>query len=330
MAFYLTLESAADFWRLVYNPHRVPDATRAISPKADASGNSSRLRELLPSWADDDFAQMEGGKYHLIVNDRISRHHSSHACFHLWKGPFPQGSFYRVNDEVFVASPEFAFLHMASVCSLSQLVAYGCEICGRYAFDPREERGFRMRDAPLTSARKIKRFLESAENVRGKAKALQAVELVIEGNESPMETLTALLLCLPCRYGGYGLPKLTANVTVPLTREAYAILHQRECRIDLLWEKAKLAVEFLGKHDHDEESAFERDRKRTNALAEMGYEVIELTNEQVRDWEAFELIARRIARLTGKRVAPQHRGLSPARQQLRNTLFAWNAAYGRP
>lgn len=219
---------------------------------------------------------------------------------------------------------------MASFCSLGELVAYGCEICGRYAFDTREERGFRTRDTPLSSGRRIKGFLDSFENVRGKAKALRALEYVIEGAESPMETLTAALLHLPYRYGGYGLQKPTANEIVILSSEAHSILRQRSCRIDLQWKRARVAVEFLGKHDHDEESAFERDRMRTNALVEMGYEVIELTSGQVRDWETFELIARRIARRTGKRIPAQYRGLIPMRRQLRDALFSWNAAYGRP
>ena len=330
MAYYITLSSAADFWRRVYTSKKAPDKAKAETPKAVASGCSSKLRERLPNWVDDDFLQMEEGKLHLLVFCKDSRHRSSSVSPHLWKGPLPPESFYRLNDDTFVASPEFTFLHMASICNLSQLVAYGCEICGRYAFDPHEKRGFRMRASPLTSVRSIKQFLEMTESVRGKAKALRALEFVVEQTESPMETLTAMLFHLPFKYGGYALQKPTANKVVDLSSKAQAILHQRSCRIDLLWERAKIAVEFLGKYDHDEQSAFERDRKRTNALIEMGFEVVELTGEQVRDREAFEVIALRVARHTGKRVPSQHKGLTAARQHLRKTLFAWNASYGRP
>lgn len=330
MAYYITLSSAADFWRRVYASQKAPDTAKAEAPKDAAFGGVGKSREYLPKWVDDGFLQLEEGKLHLLVFDKSSRHQSSSACPHLWKGPLPPESFYRLNDETFVASPEFTYLQMASVCSLGQLVAYGCEICGRFAFDPDAERGFRTRDEPLTTVRKLKRFLEMTASVRGKAKALRALEYVVEETESPMETLTAMLLHLPYRYGGYGLQKPTANKVVDLSSKARSILHQRSCRIDLQWEHAKIAVEFLGKYDHDGQSAFERDRKRTNALIEMGFEVVELTSGQVRDWEAFEVIAQRIARRTGKRIAPQQRGLTPARQQLRKTLFAWNASCGRP
>ncbi|MBQ9043422.1 MAG: hypothetical protein IJ111_11500 [Eggerthellaceae bacterium] len=330
MAFFLSHISAATFWRTVYSCKRRPLQDESLSPTDNSNCNARDLRNALPSWADCDFEMLQGGPFHVLARTFTGLRKSPRVKSRLWTAPFPGCSFYRLSDDLFIASPEFTFLLMAADCTLGQLIAYGCEICGKYSFDPRCDRGFRTRSVSLTTKKLLERFLESASGLDGTLKARRALHYIFEGAESPMETLVCLLLCAPYRLGGYGLEKPLSNKTIRLSKNARAIARKRNCRIDLLWEGPRLAVEFLGKYDHASELAFEPDRQRANALVEMSYTVIELTWSQVRNWEAFELIALRIARATGKRIANRDKGLTSKRKALRDGLFAWNASYGHP
>jgi len=66
-----------------------------------------------------------------------------------------------------------------------------------------------------------------------------------------------------------------------------------------------------------------------NALKEMGYEVIELTYQQVCDIQAFECIVQRIAKIAGKRIRKEYLGETDARKQLHASVLAWNRSYGK-
>ena len=330
MAFFITHMSAADFWRVVYSPHRAPNMPTAMSDAERGEASLQRLRSITPEWLSWDFTALEGGRLHLLLRDGKARRKSDGVINHVWGGPIPEGSFYRLADDVFVASPEFTFLHLASSLGLGELVAYGNEICGAYAFDPSEERGFRKRSVSLTTAEKLLSFTQAAAGAPGAQRALRALRFIGDGAESPTETTTWTLLRLLFRYGGYNQDGLAMNRDIPLTPAAARIAKRNPCRADLVLDGTNLILEYLGKHDHLGEEAFDADRRRTNALTEMGFEVIELTSDQLHDWKTFELVALRVAKKAGKRIRSQYKGPLPARMSLRKELFSWNAAYGRP
>ena len=61
----------------------------------------------------------------------------------------------------------------------------------------------------------------------------------------------------------------------------------------------------------------------------MGFEVIELTKDQVSDLMAFEFIIQRVAKLIGKRLDKRKLGATPARLAFRREVFSWNRSSGR-
>jgi len=145
-----------------------------------------------------------------------------------------------------------------------------------------------------------------------------------------METLDAMLLCLPYRYGGYSLPQPTMNREVPLTPDAARLSRLSKCYADISWPPYRLDLEYQGHADHLDAKDFEEDRRRINALRIMGFEVIEITSGQVADWRAFEILALHSADALGHRVRKENCGLTDQRKDLRQTLFAWNASFGHP
>ena len=333
MAFFVSHMSAIDFWRMVYATNRMPNSPVLNCNKEFTLTSECSLRHLAtvaPSWLDSSFTKPENGMLHLLVHEQMKRSKSQKTIGHTWSKPLPEGAFYQLSDGVFIASPEFAFMQMASTLSFTQLVALGLELCGKYSFDWREKRGFRPRGVPLSTVVRLRGFLQAATGERGVKQALRALEYVDAGAESPMETITWMLLRLPYRRGGYGIANLIMNVDVPLGPEAAIIAKKNSCRIDLHAIETNLAIEYLGKDDHLCEGSFHSDRRRTNALTKEGYEVIELTIDQVRDFPTFEALAMRIARASGKRIEDKYRSLLPQRDALRKDLFTWNAASGRP
>ena len=144
-----------------------------------------------------------------------------------------------------------------------------------------------------------------------------------------METFDAMALCLPYRLGGYGLRKPHLNYEVPLTERAARIAKQQRCFADICYPKIHLDIEHHGKYDHVSLEDRAHDRARVNALKDMGFEVIELTKDQVNDLIAFEYIIQRIASLTGKRIKTSALGAKDARLAFRREVLSWNRSSGK-
>ena len=144
-----------------------------------------------------------------------------------------------------------------------------------------------------------------------------------------MEVFDEMLLCLPYRLGGYGLRRPHMNYRIALDERAATIASRKTCYGDLCWPDLKFDLEHHGSRYHDGDESFDSDRARVNGLKAMGYEVMELTAEQVHDHRVFEEVAIHISRLQGKRIHKAGLGLTPQRKELRRNLYAWNASFGR-
>lgn len=137
------------------------------------------------------------------------------------KGPFHPRSFMRIEDGLYVSTPEMAFCEMASVLSLERLIALGLELCGTYR--RASTFGLARYDAiPLTSPGALASFIEKSPQFKGVKKARRALPLILAGSASPRESVLAMLLCLPYSLGGYGLPHPTMNAEMPLPKNVAA------------------------------------------------------------------------------------------------------------
>ena len=328
MELFIGGQTSLDFWRLVYPTDRTPKATAYISPHAQFAFREDDAWSLAPKWLDDSFLNAGSGKLHILVFDQRHRRRSRSHTTHLWSSPIPEGSFCDLGHGAYVSSPNFTFLQMATELSLTQLIAYGMELCGRYAFDATADRGMKSRQAALTTHSSLAKYLAGAKACRGYANAVRALPSIVDDSASPMETVDEMLLCLPYRHGGYGLPQLAMNVPVELDQHARQIAGRLRCYADMCYPDIRLDIEHHGAYDHDRPESFNSDRARVNGLKAMGYEVIELTGNQVADLYAFEEIARYVAKRRGKRIERYVLGPTPARLTLRDTLFTWNRNNG--
>ena len=328
MKLVFDIESSVLFWRHRYPLTRMPQPQLCELPE-ECAASKHDIVALMPDWADKEFLAPSNGIFHsLDVGGNCSKRYIGIAV-HAWQGPVPPGSFYELRTGIFIESPAFMFLHAGTLLDLPSLIAFGCELCGYYSFDEREPRGFRKRKQALITRFELVRFIKNAVGCRGRKACLKALEFVIDGSASPMETLDEMLLCLPYRHGGYGLLKPLMNHCVPLTGRAARIAKRGKCYLDMGYPHFSLDVEHHGKYDHSSLEEINRDIERVNGLKEMGYEVIELTAAQVEDLLAFEAIVQRIAKITGKRIIEDALGPLPVRLELRKSLFRWNLSSGR-
>ena len=273
-----------------------------------------------PNWLAPSLIEQSGGSVHGLVFHQGYHKRADGPRWHLWQ-TVPEGAFAPAGEKSFVSSPEFCFLQMASVLSLPELVMLGMELCSGYCLDPSEDEGLGKRNVPLTSREKLAGFLARASGLRGYRQAQKALAFVLNHAASPMETAVVMLLHLPYRYGGYGLPAPTLNLAIPLKGQARKLYGAAECYGDICWEKPPLDLEYLGVEAHVGSAKMIADRSRTLAIAEMGFEVIEITKEQVFDLEAFDIIARRIAKTLGHRLRKENRGITPERKLLASTVL---------
>ncbi len=84
-----------------------------------------------------------------------------------------------------------------------------------------------------------------------------------------------------------GLPAPRTNVKLKL--------EDRSIEVDMLWERQRLAIETDGEETHGTAVAFQRDRRRDQALVAAGYRTARVTWAQVRDEPA--AVVNRIARM---------------------------------
>lgn len=326
------IATSAGFWREWYPANRAPKPPEPVVLSQCAFREEDVMR-LAPAWAARN-ASPGDGSMHLMVFEPGQRRRSQVHVTHVWSGAVPEGSFYRLGESQVVTSPAFMFLAAGATLSLPALVAFGCELCGCYSFDAREERGFRTRSEPLLTPDQLRLFLAGAQGCRGYRRAVSALPHVVAGSASPMETFDALAMSLPYRLGGYGLAKPAMNYEVKLSEKAARIARRATCYADMCYidtsrADLKIDIEHHGKLDHSSDEDRASDRARVNGLKEMGFEVVELTKDQVYDLVAFEYIVERLAKLLGKRIRKDKLGPIPARLAFRKEVLAWNRSSGR-
>lgn len=326
MLLVFDIPSSVAFWRKAYPLDKSPQGPVALPLQACAC-KWADVREIAAQLSYNE-QLMHNGKFYLLGFSENCRRKSLRHTVHTLGDTLPFGSFYELKPGIFVESPEFMFLRAASVLPFAQLIAFGDELCGLYSFAPEEKRGFRKRKAPLCKIAQLQHYIASSKGRRGHSRASAALPFVVERSASPMETFDEMTMCLPYRYGGYGIPQPIMNLPVSLDQKASRISSRSKCYLDMGWEHQHLDVEHHGKLDHSSEEDRMSDRARVNALKVMGFEVIELTHDQVDDLFAYEYIIEYIAGKLGKRIDKAQRGAIDSRIALRNELRSWNASSG--
>ena len=276
------------------------------------------------------------GVLDLMVPKRADRRRSKHVVTHLCTNELPAGSFislghWRGDLDVYVCSPELAFLQAAHDGDVAEAIYAGYAITSDYRLDnlapggvTSRDRG--MRDGRLTTKGLIAAYIEKSPKVRDIAKAKALLAYVNEGSRSPRESGLCMFMSLPARYGGYALGKAELNKkyfirdgysdgrkrklrvlerTPDITLTAKAEVGVNKVKAGLLPELLTALVDYDSDAIHDGSEKIHKDAERRNELQLLnGVAYFTVTTDQASDYDKLVMLCERIRRKLRRRKRP--------------------------
>lgn len=259
---------------------------------------------------------------HLLIANEKARSRCGAARCHVSPRNLPKRALSKLDDETYVAAPQFLIEQMAPSLSLVELICLGFELCGDYRLTNGAGRGFRQREA-LGTPETFQQLLDRGPWARGGKKAQLALRFVCAHSASPMETIAAIPLTLPCAYGGYGLPKPQMNYRINLSKNGRATSGKSYVVADICWPEHKICAEYQSTQFHTGAERINADAHRQTALEERGYSVFEITAQQALSEHGMDGIARAIAKKMGRKFRPQA-SWAHKQQAMRKDLLTWH------
>ena len=241
---------------------------------------------------------------HALVNAASLRGRGEYLASHVYSQTLPVGSVALVGPRAGCCTPALFLAQMASHADLPRLIRIAYEVCGSYSIMAESWQGFRER-VPLATTRQLLAYAIRSKGIPGMQLVIRALKHVNDGSASPMETSLTMLLCLPGKLGGFGLPKPLLNHPLPLSEKLRIMTGRQQYVPDLYWPEGNVAVEYDGADYHSSEEQIADDLRRRNILTSLGITVIVVRKEQLRDWRELEHLARTVASFLGKRVRPR-------------------------
>lgn len=338
--------------------HRIPPQVLGLYP-AISLGNMDRRCCGLGSHAV--VKDLLHAPLHRLAFTRAQSGSRSLFKSHLLTQEPPPGSFRQTEHGFDVTSPEFTLLNLATQVSRNQLLMACYEMCSSFAVFTPCERAQKQLDeaislklippdcgwervvdtkgngtnlwkrAPLLSAADIAAFAKQAAGLRGVKQLRWAAKRMTGQTASPFEVQTSMLISLPRDEGGLGID-ITNNARIPLSEAARSLYDKTCCYADILIESFTdsmgVILECQGRSAHDSEAASLSDAERATALTSMGYDVIQLTYDQIKDKKSFDHIAELIHKKAGLPYTPKTKQECDAEDALRQKLFVdWDELF---
>lgn len=276
---------------------------------------------------------------HYLVTDQKARRKMKGIVTHSCNNPLAASSVMFLDERLCVCSPELTSLQMARTLSLAELACLGTTLCGIYTkglqgLNSTEGRRS-VRQLPkrkqLTTISRLTDFVEQMSGFKGAKKARASLRLVVERSRSPMETLTALLLSAPFRYGGFSLPKPILNLRVDLPSWLHGGAGDQgmnrwgefpfaECDMAFFYDKRCVYVDFHGEWSHAGEANIHHDSLRANVFNQLNMAYYSLTKDQVLSFPLLEKIALQLRSELGLRERTAISNLPRRQRQLHAQL----------
>lgn len=248
---------------------------------------------------------------HVLVASHAQKRKLENAICHVCAQSLPPESLvfadgsrvYGASARIACASPELSFLQAAVTMQFAELLRLGYSICGYYVFNNSNARGFDDR-IPLTTPERLCEYLAKAQGLHGRTAALRAAKLVLPRSASPMETVVVVLLVLPRRFGGNGLPVPELNYRIDIPPRWQDAFENDYVIVDACWPLQKVVFEFNGSEWHTGRENMALDTDRINLLQAMGYTVVPLMYPQVKNEDKFDAAVHTLCKALKIRYRP--------------------------
>jgi len=327
MEILLSHKSALEYWRIHGRAHG--DSKQRLR-RRKAPAETPRLKDVSSLKSLGLSLPLD-----VIVSTPATRRRSKKVRPHLFSGMLEEGCINKIGDGLYVCSPEFCFFQMAGELHYYKLIELGFELCGRYLLlvpgydyaDPEiTKRGFRNLEGSLTSKKRLKAFLERMAGALGQRPLLRAIRYVADGSASPVETILAMFLTLPYKYGGYGLPLPQLNPPNDSAQSGKQGSYHRSSnknrfRSDLTWPGTDILVEYDSEMFHSGSAELTKDSMRRNVLTISGKRTITVTKSHVFSVLEFDTVAKQIAKGLGKRLRDERNKEFPKERIVLRTIL---------
>ena len=332
MTLYLAPTSSLELTRYLRSVNGEAGLEAAVSRKRlmDDAINSVRGIQELDTTAQLWLEHVER-PIHAFVPNRESGTSTKNLVTHVFGQDIPFGCFLNLGHDVRMCSPQFLFMQLSTQYSTVDLVRIGMELCGTYSRwhmppdrmdaayrnDQEDTRSCTFGVPPATQTRHLRLFAERMYGQRGVAGARTALQWALDRSASPMETAVYLMLCLPKRLGGYGLPKPQLNPKILVSNPTGTV----ERYPDLFWLGPNIDVEYNSDAEHSGEWSRYRDSKREVELTVADVRVLPLTRPQVMDADAFDAFAQGLRLMLGIRARKPDAQWKQRRDELQRNLL---------
>lgn len=241
---------------------------------------TSYLGELYPP-----FAQ----PYHIAVFHRDNRRRLQGICCHVVPDCLREVPHYLAASGVLLPPPELALVQQSRARSVIEVIVEATVLCSAYAIGPGNELQER---SPVATPERIAAACCRHHAAFGCNTLRRAEGWIMPNAASPREVALALVLCLPCRLGGYGLPKAMLNVALSLPKRIRDASAAAYYVADLCWPDSRLVIEYDSDEYHLTPQQQHRDAVKRMVLEEMGYRVLTVTKRQLNDPREMDKVAR--------------------------------------
>ena len=262
---------------------------------------------------------------HILVPHAEQRRNVPGVCCHVWDNRLPPGSVARASSGVLVATPEFLYLLAARRSSFLSLVEFGYELCALFTVRNDEGR-YQELERSITTAEKIRAYLETCEGLPGVRKARAAIPWVLDRSRSPRETKFAISMTLPRFRGGQAVRNVSLNTQIPLTALERKAAGKSHYELDLCVPGPNdahpyVGAEYYGKEEHAGELRGLRDIRRESILASKGISIHGVTKEQATNVMELERLAKVLTVSQGERWRKPTAAQEKAMRELIRSLY---------
>lgn len=280
-----------------------------------------------PTILDEDLTRIgvKSRPVHILGSPESGGRHRKDVVIHRSSVPLPPKSLISITDDIMVTSPGLTFLHLAVLNykekryrDVEDLAMIGFELCGTYLLDDSWD-GMTNTDKPLTTRERIASVFDAMPGAAGIKRAREALELVRDGSNSPMESILCALLTWPRRLGGYALGPAALNYHVATS--------EGDRYVDLAFPDRKVGLEYKGRESHSIEQVG-RDDRRQNKLVGSGWTIINVWYEDLVEEHLFDQLVADVARALGVRVRIRSDRFDIRRALLRMRLIPAFKKYG--
>lgn len=265
---------------------------------------------------------------HVLALDRRRPRPADEIVFNTWSARVTPRRLVEPFEGLCCLGPELTLLHLATSLHPLALLMLAHELCGRYRIcqDPP---GF-FEAEPLTNTRRLSALVEASAGVPGAKPLRTLLPYLSENARSPMESAVALMVGLPQRLGGLGLPRPTLNQRISPGRRGRAATSAHFYDCDLFWPQARLALEYDSDLCHTGADRLNSDAARRTALLALGITVVTATRDQIYRPRQFRQLETTLRRQLGVRRQVRCADFERRQEELRRYALGTGLRPGTP